>query len=141
MSLENYLVKSDGPFVEICSFFDEADLQALYNRVNALGREEWMKFVNHRLSDISKYVSSSPSQRQSKRWQEYPELELFRFAALQAAHAAVLLMSYSEPIAYIVDRGSYRKFHSAFLDAFLSIHYKDPWSIFPLGDFPPLFQH
>ncbi len=112
MSLENYLVKSRAVFQEIRSDFSPEEKQELYNRLKALGYEQYRVFVEKHLEDILKYISLSPSQRGQKKWVNRPDALLIRMAASQISCLTQQLCCDIEPITRIVDSGSYRQFHS-----------------------------
>lgn len=117
MSLDNYLAKSSGPALEIRSGFAPEQVQALYNLVKATGRKRYFAFVKAHLPDILLYIGLSPSRRDQKKWVSHPHNLLLRLAALQISDSVVTVLNDLWPIASIVDRGSYRSFHSAVADA------------------------
>lgn len=117
MSLENYLVKSRVPYEEILWDFRPEQVQQLYYLVKETGRQKYFAFVKEHLSDILKYISLSQSQRQQRKWVNHPQILLIRLAALQVSSATVDLLNELHPLAEIVDRGSYRQFHSATANA------------------------
>lgn|GEM_PF-2944178 len=117
MSLDNYLVKSNGPAVEIRSGFDHEQVQLLYSRVKETGRKQYYAFVKAHLPDILKYIRLTPSQRKQKKWVNHPDSLLIRLAALQLSESVVGVLNDLWPIAHLVDKGSYRAFHAAFADA------------------------
>jgi len=111
MSLENYLVKSRVPYEEIRSDFRPEQVQQLYYLLKETGYKKYFSFVQEHLSDILKYMSLSPSQRQQKKWVNHQDALLIRFAALQVSSATVALLGDLLPLSEILDRGSYRQFH------------------------------
>lgn len=112
MSLYNYLVKSSVQLEEIQSSFSREEVKQLYTFLKESGYEKHFFFVKEHRTDILKYISQSDSQRHSKKWMNNPDLLSIRFAALQLSSATVRLLSDIEPVAEVVDSGSYRSFHS-----------------------------
>jgi hypothetical protein len=117
MSLENYLAKSRGPYVEILWDFSPEQKKQHHCRLKEIGLKQYRAFVLEHLQDILRYISLSPSQRQQKKWVSHPDGLLIRFAALQISGAVVALLDDIDEISLIVDNGSYRQFHSVLAGA------------------------
>ncbi len=131
MSLENYLVKSDVSATEIrCTFLRE-EVEQLYMTLKAKGYDDYLAFVRQNLKDILKYISLSPSQRTQKKWINHPEGLLLRFAALQLSETVLSFQSDICDIARIVDKDSYRKFHSVIANALVPLLFAQPLKEFP----------
>lgn len=114
MSLENYLAEAQKQTREIRWAFvvDPSQVEQLDTRIREIGFARYVDFVREHLGDIHKYISLSDSQRKQKRWINYPDGVLLRFAALQISVATVKLQNDIAGIAYLVNGGSYRDFHS-----------------------------
>ncbi|RGS35837.1 hypothetical protein DWX97_14310 [Bacteroides cellulosilyticus] len=140
MSLENYLAKSNGPYEEILWEFRNDEIVQLYNQLRTEGFGEHFVYVKEHLTDILKYISLSPSQREQKKWTKRPDLLMFRFSALQISYSTVKFLSDASPMAQIVDSDSYRKFHSLFANLIGNIAVVNPLLSFPFADYPNPFR-
>lgn len=141
MSLDNYLERSHGSYEEMLWDFSREQIEQLYNRVRELGREQYLAYVAEHLKDILRYISLSPSQRQQKKWVNYPDGLLLRLAALQISAATVRLTDDIYGIAGIVDRGSYRAFHSEMAYGLAMRLFEEPFSLFPFEGYgDPIFS-
>lgn len=135
MSLENYLLKSNAPAQEIRYDFSAQEVEQLYNLVSSLQFAEYREFVREYLQDIQKYISLSPSQRKQKKWVGHPHNLLIRMAALQIADETVRLLNNIFEIVYVVDSGSYRKFHSIIAEGLSDVLAEiSPFATFPFHD-------
>lgn len=135
MSLENYLVRGCAPYSEMRLDFENAQVQQLCNLLKATGYKKHRAFVLEHLEDIQKYISISPSQRQQKKWVNRPDILLIRFSALQISFATVSLLEGIRPIAYLVDGGSYRQFHTAVSEGLIPVLLSNPFAQFPFEGF------
>lgn len=135
MSLENYLIKSTGNYQEIRWEFKSDDIESLYKQLKEIGYKEYLDFVRKHLMDILKYISLSQSQRNQKKWTNHPDNLLIRFAALQISGETLDLLSDMHPVAFIVDKGSYREFHSVIANALAQRLIGYPFLQFPFDGF------
>lgn len=135
MSLENYLTKSNGTYEEIRWEFKSEEIHQLYGRLKEIGYREYVHFIREQLEVILKYISLSQSQRHQKKWLNHPDNLLIRFAALQMSSETLDLLTDMQPIAWIVDRGSYREFHSAIASALSQRLVRYPFLQFPFDGF------
>lgn len=135
MSLENYLAKSSGSYEEISWSFDREQVEELYNLLKEIGLEKYFSFVREHQTDILKYISLSPSQRLQKKWVNHPQILLIRFAALQISGATVSFLSDIREAAWIVDRGSYREFHSVIATGLMPLMMTFHFRKFPFDGF------
>lgn len=133
MSLDNYLAKAQTQTAEIRLAFDVAPSQVeqLYTRLQEIGFAQYVGFVLEHLADIHKYISLSDSQRKQKKWVNYPDGVLLRFAALQISVATVKLQNNIAGIAYLVNGGSYRNFHSEMAGGVCGILAQPPLRYWP----------
>lgn len=134
MSLENYLLKSNGPAIEIRYDFNPDEIEQLYKIVCNLKLSDYMVFIRDNSQDIHKYIKLTPSQRKRKKWLNHPQNLLLRMAALQVSEVTFEYTSDLTPICSVVDSGSYRKFHSIFVGAFLDYYFSNPFVEFPFQD-------
>lgn len=139
MSLENYLVKSDVSATEIRCTFHREEVEQLYKSLQAKGYDEYLSFVRLNLKDILKYISLSPSQREQNKWINHPEQLLLRFAALQISEIVLGFQLDICDIAQIVDKGSYRKFHSVIATALAPLLFAQPLTEFPFEGYDSPF--
>ena len=139
MSLQNYLVKSDVSAVEIHCTFSREEVAQLHKSLQAKGYEQYLLFVRQNLKDILKYISLSQSQRQQKKWTNHPEEQLLRFAALQLSRTVLEFQSDICDISQIVDKGSYRKFHSVIANALVPLLFAQPLKEFPFEGYDSPF--
>lgn len=139
MSLQNYLVKSDVSATEIRCTFHKEEVEQLYMTLKEKGYEEYLGFVRQNLKDILKYISLSQSQREQKKWINHPENLLLRFAALQISETVLEFQSDICEIDQIVDKGSYRKFHSVIADALAPMLLFQPLNKFPFEGYESPF--
>lgn len=140
MSLENYLVKSNVSESEIRSTLSQKAPAQLYNLLKEKGYRWYLEFLEANLPDILKYISLPPSRRQTKKWTERPDELIFRFAALQISVITLKFETDILDIASILDRGSYREFHSVFADALAPMLLFQPWKTFPFDGYDSPFS-
>lgn len=131
MSLENYLVRSHEPAVEIRNAFGKEEIEQLYNLVKEIGYKQYGHFFVENIQEIVKYISLTPSRRAQKKWVNSPNILLIRLAALQISLSTVSLTNDIVPITKIVDRGSYRDFHSVVAASVALLLKKQPLFSFP----------
>lgn len=135
MSLESYLVKGCATCGEIHSDFSPEEIEELYNQLAEIEYSDYLHFVTQNLQDILKYISLSPSRRMQKKWSNHPKALWIRCAALQISSATERLLSDILGITAIVDRGSYRDFHTVFAYGLAPILLGDVFYQFPFDDF------
>lgn len=140
MSLENYLVKSNVTESEIRSTFSPKEPGQLYNLLKEKGYRWYLEFLAANLQDILKYISLPPSRRQAKKWTARPDELIFRFAALQISVITLQFEIDILGITAILDRGSYRDFHSVFADALAPMLLFRPWKTFPFDGYDSPFS-
>jgi hypothetical protein len=140
MSLENYLAKSHERGQEIRLAFPKEQQQPRCNLLKEIGWKKYLCWVREHLEDILKYISLSPSQREKKKWANHPDILLIRCAAIQISGAAEQFLSDIEPIAGIVDNGSYRQFHTVIAQGIAPLMLSFPLAKFPFEGVDNPFQ-
>lgn len=136
MSLHNYLVRSREACEEIRWGFSLEEKRQLYWILKEIGGAKYFSFVKAHRADILKYISLPDSRRQQKKWVNHPDILLIRVAALQISDSTVKLCENIEPIAHLVDGGSYREFHAAMAEGIVPLLLDS----FPLYDFFDWFE-
>ena len=140
MSLQSYLVKSHERGAEIRWDFPDEHQQPLYNLLKEIGWKKYRDWIREHLPDILKYISLSRSQRAQKKWINHPDALLIRCAAIQISDATQTFLNDIEPIAGIVDQGSYREFHSVITKGIAPLMLSIPFAKFPFEGFDNPFS-
>jgi hypothetical protein len=140
MSLESYLAKSHERGAEIRWDFPKEQQQPLYNLLKEIGLKKYLGWIRAHLPDILKYISLSPSQRGQKKWTNHPDILLIRCAAIQISDVTEKFLIDIEPIAAIVDNGSYRQFHAVITQGLAPLMLSFPFAKFPFEGFDNPFS-